>query len=422
MSKRENTALVPKYRFPEFTFSKEWDVKKLGSVTFSVSRKNNKGKKYPIYSINNKDGFLPQEEQFEGVDSNSRGYDISLYKIVGEKTFAYNPARINVGSIGYSGTLQDIMISSLYVCFKTSEDIDDCFFQYFLSTHSFKRQVVNNTEGGIRNYLFYENFSNIIFSFPTLDEQQKIANCLSSLDDLIAAEDSKLSALRTHKKGLMKKLFPGEGKTVPEWRFPEFADCGKWKEISFKQVFGKLQYGLNAAAKQYDGKNKYIRITDIDETSRRYLCENPVSSDCELDDSYLVRDRDILFTRTGASTGKTYIYNQEDGVLYFAGFLIRGNVNEQYEPQFIFAQTLSLSYEKWVAVTSIRSGQPGINASEYESFKFFCPTFPEQQKIAYCLSSIDASITAQTEKIQALNKHKRALMQGLFPSIKEVVQ
>jgi len=236
MSKRVNTALMPKYRFPEFALSKDWDEKKLGSVTYPVSKKNATGKKYPIYSINNKDGFLPQEEQFDGVDSSSRGYDISLYKIVGEKTFAYNPARINVGSIGYSGTLQDIIISSLYVCFKTSEDIDDCFFQHFLSTHSFNRQVSNNTEGGIRNYLFYENFSNINFSFPNIREQQKIADCLFSIDDLITAEDKKLFALRSHKKGLMQKLFPMEGETLPKWRFPEFVDDEEWNIYSLSNI------------------------------------------------------------------------------------------------------------------------------------------------------------------------------------------
>ena len=108
---------IPQLRFPEF--KEDWAIKKLGELTFKVGEKNKAGIKYPIYSINNKEGFLPQSDQFEGMDSNDRGYDITLYKMIERNTFAYNPARINVGSIGYSGELHDIIISSLYVCFKT---------------------------------------------------------------------------------------------------------------------------------------------------------------------------------------------------------------------------------------------------------------------------------------------------------------
>ncbi|MEL7656626.1 MAG: restriction endonuclease subunit S, partial [Bacillota bacterium] len=94
----------------------------------------------------------------------------------------------------------------------------------------------------------------------------------------------------------------------------------------------------------------------------------------------------------------------------------------RYYPQFVFDQTLSTNYEKWVAITSTRSGQPGINANEYGSFMFSCPSLPEQKKIADCLSSVDDLITQQTKKIEALNQHKKGLMQGLFPSIEEVCE
>lgn len=141
MNKEEKAALVPRLRFPEFKSAKEWVEKPLGDVTYTVNQKNSEGKKYPVYSINNKEGFLPQADQFEGIDSNSRGYDISLYKIVDRNTFAYNPARINVGSIGYSGELFDIIISSLYVCFKAKEEVKDNFLRYFLATSTFNRQL-----------------------------------------------------------------------------------------------------------------------------------------------------------------------------------------------------------------------------------------------------------------------------------------
>lgn len=202
---------VPALRFPEFQNAGEWTKISLGELTYKVSKKNKTGKLYPIYSINNKQGFIRQEEQFTGVDSNDRGYDLSLYSIVGSKTFAYNPARINVGSIGYSGDLKDVIISSLYVCFKTSETVNDEFLLKYFETESFKKAVLNSVEGGIRSYLFYDNFAKInLYLPPNYDtaEQQKIADCLSSVDDLIAAQTNRLEALKAHEKGLMQQLFP----------------------------------------------------------------------------------------------------------------------------------------------------------------------------------------------------------------------
>lgn len=202
---------VPALRFPEFQNAGEWIKVNLGELTHKISRKNRTGKSYPIYSINNKRGFIRQEEQFDGVDSNGRGYDLSLYNMIDSNTFAYNPARINVGSIGYSGDLKDIIISSLYVCFKTRETVNDDFLLKYFETESFNKAVLNSVEGGIRSYLFYDNFAKInLYLPPNYDtaEQQKIADCLSSVDDLITAQTNRLEALKNHKKGLMQQLFP----------------------------------------------------------------------------------------------------------------------------------------------------------------------------------------------------------------------
>lgn len=161
----------------------------------------------PIYSINNTDGFVPQSQQFVGMDSEVRGYDISAYKIVGKHTFAYNPARINVGSIGYSGGLKDILISSLYVCFKTTDDVDDDFLMCFFNSNIFNQAVESNVEGGIRSYLFYENFSRISIVIPSLDEQKRIASCITGIEDMIKKTNEQISLLETHKKGLLQQLF-----------------------------------------------------------------------------------------------------------------------------------------------------------------------------------------------------------------------
>ena len=199
---------LPELRFPEFQNDGEWQILSLGEITSVVNRRNKSNRSLPIYSINNAEGFVPQSQQFAGIDSEARGYDISAYKIIGKHTFAYNPARINVGSIGYSGELKDILISSLYVCFKTMDNVDDDFIMCFFNSYIFNQAVESNVEGGIRSYLFYENFSRINIAIPSLYEQKRIASCITSIEDMIKKTNEQISLLETHKKGLLQQLFP----------------------------------------------------------------------------------------------------------------------------------------------------------------------------------------------------------------------
>ncbi|VEE10544.1 EcoKI restriction-modification system protein HsdS [Chryseobacterium gleum] len=185
----------------------DWNTKKLGEVTTLVNKRNKNNEKLPVYSINNKLGFVPQSEQFEGVDSEDRGYDIKLYKIIDTNTFAYNPARINVGSIGYSENLENIIISSLYVCFKTDNTVNDNFLYQYLKTDFFNREVLRNVEGGVRDYLFYDNFARIKFGLPCIEEQKKIADYLSSIDSKIDIESQLLHKFEKQKRYLLANLF-----------------------------------------------------------------------------------------------------------------------------------------------------------------------------------------------------------------------
>ncbi len=201
---------------------------------------------------------------------------------------------------------------------------------------------------------------------------------------------------------------------VPHLRFPEFS--GEWEKTSIGDCCSDLEYGMNAASKNFDGVNKYIRITDIDELTSEYKQDSLVSPDALLEDKYLVKDGDILFARTGASTGKTYIYAPQDGKLYYAGFLIRANVNFGTNPKFVFYQTQTHRYKKWVSIMSMRSGQPGINSQEYASYQFWKPTKEEQDKISDLITLLDQRIKTQKKIIEDLKKLKRAIGKSIFTS------
>ena len=178
-----------------------------------------------------------------------------------------------------------------------------------------------------------------------------------------------------------------------------------------------FEYGLNAAAKEYDGTNKYIRITDIDDDSREFSQEDVTSPDTDLSkaEGYKLSEGDILFARTGASVGKSYIYRISDGLVYYAGFLIRAKIKPEYNPEFVFQNTLTSDYEKFIKVTSMRSGQPGVNAQEYSQFEINVPSKPEQDKIATYFRNLDNLITLQQRKYDKLVNVKKSMLEKMFP-------
>ena len=166
------------------------------------------------------------------------------------------------------------------------------------------------------------------------------------------------------------------------------------------EISESFEYGLNAAATEYDGKHKYIRITDIDDSTHLFLQDNLTSPDIDFStaDDYLLQEGDILFARTGASVGKTYIYRRSDGDLYFAGFLIRAKIKSDYDADFVFQNTLTDSYDSYIRITSQRSGQPGVNAQEYANFALSVPSLAEQKKIGAYFSHLDNLITLHQHK------------------------
>lgn len=201
-------------------------------------------------------------------------------------------------------------------------------------------------------------------------------------------------------------------KNFPNLRFPGFE--GEWRFTNLGNCAYSFEYGMNASAIKFDGENRYIRITDIDEASSKYKPEFPVSPNGQLLDKYLVSENDILFARTGASTGKSYLYHKDDGKLYFAGFLIRAKIKEEFNSYFVFTQTKTIHYYKWVQLMSMRSGQPGINLQEYACYSFHIPSKKEQDKIASFLLFVDERIQTQKKIIEQLKTLMKASREKIF--------
>jgi len=215
------------------------------------------------------------------------------------------------------------------------------------------------------------------------DEQERISRCFSALDNLITL----------HQREYFPFLFGSDSAKIVQKTI-------SWEQRKLGEISESFEYGLNAAATEYDGKHKYIRITDIDDSTHLFLQDNLTSPDIDFStaDDYLLQEGDVLFARTGASVGKTYIYRRSDGDLYFAGFLIRAKIKSDYDADFVFQNTLTDSYDSYIRITSQRSGQPGVNAQEYANFALSVPSLAEQKKIGSYFSHLDNLITLHQHK------------------------
>lgn len=208
----------------------------------------------------------------------------------------------------------------------------------------------------------------------------------------------------------------------PKIRFKGFK--GEWKETNLGNISNNFKYGINAAAIPFDGENKYLRITDIDDTTHIFLQENLTSPGADLSncDEYIMQDGDIVIARTGASVGKSYLYHIVDGKVYFAGFLIRVRTNKDVNKDFVFQKTLTNAYTKHIQFVSQRSGQPGVNVNELKSFGFHIPRDKEEQKaIGKYFTSLDSQISASTSRLASLKQMKAASLQAMFPQEGETV-
>lgn len=202
----------------------------------------------------------------------------------------------------------------------------------------------------------------------------------------------------------------------PRLRFKGFTVA--WEEKTLNDVSEVFEYGLNAQAVNFDGVHKYIRITDIDDESRQFLQENVTSPDVDFSkaDNYKLQKGDLLFARTGASVGKSYLYNENDGLVYFAGFLIRAKLNKEVDDQFIFQNTLTNHFNRFVTLTSQRSGQPGINSKEYSEFEFLAPSLPEQTHLGLFFSRLDSQIAESRAVLEKSRQLKKAMLAKMFPT------
>ncbi|HFN8391730.1 TPA: restriction endonuclease subunit S, partial [Staphylococcus aureus] len=383
---------------------------KFVSIFQEVSNKTSDLAKYPLFSLTVEKGITPKTERYK------RDFLVKKsdnFKIVEPRDIVYNPMNVTLGAIDLSKYNYDIALSGYYHVMKIINSFNPDFISNFLKTEKMIIHYKKIATGSLmeKQRVHFSEFKNIIKKFPTNKEQQKIGDFFSKIDRQIELQEQKLELLQQQKKGYMQKIFSQELRFKDE----NGEDYPDWKEKKLGDITEQSMYGIGASATRFDSKNIYIRITDIDEKSRKLNYQNLTTPD-ELNNKYKLKRNDILFARTGASTGKSYIHKEEKDIYnyYFAGFLIKFEIDEQNNPLFIYQFTLTSKFNKWVKVMSVRSGQPGINSEEYAKLPLVLPNKLEQQKIAEFLDRFDQQIELEKQKIEILQQQKKGLLQSMF--------
>ena len=407
MRMNKEKEVVPKLRFPEFQ-GNDIDFVHGNRLFGSISNKNHNSD-LPILAITQDQGAVPRDQIEYNVTVTDKS--LSNYKVVEVGDFIIS-LRSFQGGIEYS-RFKGICSPAYIILRKRKECISELYYKYYFKTWKYIQSLNRNLEG-IRDgkMISYSQFSSVKVPYPrSFKEQQKIADCLSSIDDLIDAESRKLRTLEKYKKGLMQKLFPAEGKTLPEWRFPEFQGCGEWKSKSIGKACKMFSGGTPDTSKKefYGGTIPFIRSAEINKSSTElFITEEGFKNSS----AKMVKKGDILIALYGANSGEVAL-SKIDGAINQAILCLRHETNNAFVYHY-FTHMKNRIISKY-----IQGGQGNLSGQIIKSVNLYFPKTEEQQKVADCLSEIDTMITEQSNRLEQLKTHKKGLMQGLFPSLEE---
>lgn len=404
--KDQPKTLTPKLRFLEFKDGPEWETAPLDSLAKRVTTRNADGSVTRVLTNSAEHGILDQRDYFERDIVTAGGVD--NYFVVERGDYVYNPRKSTIAPVGpiSRNNLDTGVMSPLYTVFRFSADATDFYDHYFKSTgwHDYLRDASSTGARHDRMAISAAAFMRMPVPRPSPAEQRKIAACLTSLDELLAAEGRKLEALRAHKKGLMQQLFPREGESSPCLRFPEFRDKPEWEEKEVGDVF-KVTRGEVLAmplVKQRQSSDSPYPV---------YSSQTKNNGLAGYYSEYLYEDA-ITWTTDGANAGEV---NYRAGKFYctnVCGVLL--NTEGHSNP--CVAALLNGIARNHVSYV----GNPKLMNGVMAKISIPFPTLDEQKRIADCISSLDALIAAQSWKLDGLKAHKKGLMQQLFPSPEEV--
>ncbi|WP_416203483.1 restriction endonuclease subunit S [Xanthomonas euvesicatoria] len=421
MAEQGVTTTLPRLRFPEFRKMASWPIVPLEEIAERIFTKNSDGQVTRVLTNSAEFGVLDQRDYFD-KDIATAG-KVDGYYVVSKGDYVYNPRTSAIAPVGpiSRNNLGEGVMSPLYTVFCFSEEKTDFYEHYFKSPgwHSYLRSAASTGARHDRMSITAGAFMRMPVPSPSREEQQKIADCLTSLDEVIAAQGRKVEALKVHKRGLMQQLFPLEGETYPRLRFPEFRDAPDWILGKASDIVEILQgYGFPERLQgSREGEFPFYKVSDIS------ACVD--AGGILLDEANNHIDTDVLeelraklmpvgstvFAKIGEAirSNKRAITSRPCLVDNNAAGIkaITGLAHDRFV-YYLWCQLSLIEYAGGVV--------PAVNKSAMAQITVHYPNLDEQQQIADLLSSIDTRIAAESTQLTALKTHKQGLMQQLFPS------
>ncbi len=410
--------LVPDLRFPEFEKNGEWGEKELHEIADRKIDKNKKNIKLPVLTNSAIYGVILQKDYFDRTIVTND--NLVNYQIVECNDFVYNPrisAESPVGPISRNKICLGI-VSPLYTTFRFKEKKVD-YFEYYFGTdvwHEFIKRRANYGARFDRINISTDDFFNLPIPYPSPAEQQKIADCLSSIDEEINAMKEKVEQLKAHKNGLMQKLFPAAGKLMSELRFPEFKK--DW-DIDFMQNIFDIKNGYTPSKSNPtywdNGVIPWFRMEDIRRNGHILSDSIQHVTPQAVKDSGLFPAYSIIVATT-ATIGEHALIIVDSLANQQFTFLTKrksfeNKINMMYFHHYMFI------IDEWCKKNTNSGGLISVNMPAFKQILISYPSTAEQQKIAECLSSIDELISLYENKVALLEQHKKGLMQQLFPKL-----
>ena len=436
MNKEIKNKAVPELRFPEFKNAEDWKIEPFGEVysfksTNSFTRDNLNYVSGSVKNIHYGDIhtkfstlFDISKEIVPFINSSISIENINeeLYCIEGDIIFA--DASEDLKDVGKSIEViylnDEKLLSGMHTLLARQKEpkLVVGFGGHLFMCNSIRAQIQRESQGAKVLGISATRLSNVsIYYPPNHSEQQKIADCLSSLDELITAQNEKLDVLNDHKKGLMQLIFPGASGTVQKLRFKEFEDSGNWKEKTLDQISSSIFDGTHQTPKYTEDGVPFFSVENIVSGNKNKFISQK---------DYLIATSknkpekgDILITRIGNIGFSKVVDWDYEFSIYVTLAVVKKS--EQFVSNYLHSFFQSNYYQSEIGSKSLWSAVPcKINMDELRKTKVLLPPDEEkkeQQKIADCFSSIDELIEVQTKKIEVLSKHKEGLMQQLFPVI-----
>lgn len=422
MSGNHKRPLAPRLRFPEFRDAGEWDAPKLEEISVLVDERVGDQQLTPV-SISAGIGFVPQAEKF-GRDISGKQY--RLYTVVRDGDFVYNKGNSIKFPQGCVYDLQGrgkVAAPNVFICFRLKSGYENGFFRFCFERNIHGLQLKKHITSGARSNGLLNISKDVFFGVkiptPQPEEQQKIADCLSSIDDLITVENQKLDALKTHKKGLMQQLFPREVETVPHLRFPAFRKAGKWQKRKISDLLVRsvspVSVNVGEAYQEIGIRSHGKGIFHKELIPGKALGDKRVFW---VEENAFVVNIVFAWEQAVAVTSAA-----EKGMIASHRFPMYKPKNNSSDVHFVKYFFLTSKGKELLGIAS--PGGAGRNKTlgqkEFENLDLFVPgDVEEQTEIANILSSLDDLIAAQSKKVDALKSHKQGLMQQLFPVLDAV--